>query len=101
MDFVGPHAKPVGVRLSSARFCQRGSRGVRRPEPEDQCVHLDVSDGADQKPSAKATKQTTAHTQVGNRISWSAFPCAIFARSAGDTGSAPRNARARALDANG
>src|SRR5262245_43606225 len=39
--------------------------------------------------------------QIGSRISWSAFPCAILARSAGDTGSESRNARARALDANG
>jgi len=50
---------------------------------------------------SQMTQQTTAPAQIGSRISWSAFPCAIFARSAGDTGSASRNARARALDANG
>lgn len=42
-----------------------------------------------------------ASGQVASLISRSAFPCAIFLRSAGETGSASRNARARALEANG
>lgn len=40
-------------------------------------------------------------TQAASRISRSALPWAILARSAVETGSASRNARARALDANG
>src|SRR5215813_10067472 len=39
--------------------------------------------------------------QIARFMSRSALPCAIFSRSAGETGRASRNARARALEANG
>ncbi len=45
--------------------------------------------------------ETTRRRHSGNRSNRSALPWAIFARSAGETGSASRNARARAFDANG
>ena len=44
----------------------------------------------------KLERVVLSRDHPGSRSNASAFPCAIFARSADDTGSASRNARARA-----
>ena len=85
---ISPHLRPRSARVKSrpipcSSVCPRGkfrvSARLHRWEPKKQ--HHGWS--------------------IGSRSNRSALPCAIFSRSAGETGSASRNARARAFEANG
>src|SRR4029453_6968574 len=61
----------------------------------------DLLTAALEQPLARHEWSMMTAGQIARFMSRSALPCAIFSRSAGDTGRASRNARARALEAKG